>query len=111
MSARGGYLTMGRVVATQPEASYAVDLRSNPSWNPLSRRRWPMDPAAARGRLWKQRALPQPSTARLEISDDTGDSHSDHGPYDKPFPSAKRKNEEPFTVAPHQPREPRSSTR
>ena len=32
-------------------------------------------PAAARGRLWKQKALPQPPTVRLGISDEAGDSH------------------------------------
>ena len=33
-------------------------------------------PAAARGRLWKQKALPQPPTVHLKISGEAGDFHT-----------------------------------
>ena len=100
MSARGGYLALGRVLAAQPGASYAVDLRSNPRWIPISVRRWPVDAAVARGRLWKQTALPQPPTAHLGISDEPGDSHSDHRPCDEAFSSRKRRTQDRLAATP-----------
>ena len=58
VSGSGGYPGLAQGLDARLGASYAVEFWLNSSRLAKSTEPWPVDPAAARGRLWKQEAAP-----------------------------------------------------